>query len=57
MLGRDEQMQPGLIDSQDFCQGFGFASRQAIFEAMEFQKTHDMGFHRGCDVIVYTWIH
>ena len=31
MLGRDEQMQPGFVDFQNFAQGFGFAGRKAIF--------------------------
>ena len=37
-------MQPGFVDFQDFAQGFGFAKREATFEAREFQKTH-----QGCD--------
>ena len=35
-VGRDEQMQPGFVDFQDFAQDFGFASRVAIFEVREF---------------------
>ena len=31
MLGRDEQMQPGFVDFQNFSQGFGFARREASF--------------------------
>ena len=36
MLGRDKQMQPGFVDSQDFVQGFGFAGKEANFETREF---------------------
>ena len=31
MLGRDEQMQPGFVDFQNFVWSFGFAGREAIF--------------------------
>ena len=31
MLGRDEEMQPGSVDFQNFPQGFGFAGRDATF--------------------------
>ena len=31
MLGNDEQMQPRFVCFQNFAQGFGFASREAIF--------------------------
>ena len=37
-VGSDEQMQPGFVDFQNFAQGFGFASRKAIFWAREFQN-------------------
>ena len=33
MLGKDEQMQPGFADFQNFAQGFGFDTREAIFQA------------------------
>ena len=36
MLGRDEKMQPGFVDPQEFAQVFGFARREDIFEAREF---------------------
>ena len=28
---KDEQMQSGFVDLQNFAQGFGFARREAIF--------------------------
>ena len=31
MLGRDEQMQSGFVNFQNFAHGFGFARREAIF--------------------------
>ena len=34
MLGRDEKIQPGFVDSQNFAHGFGFASRKSIINAM-----------------------
>ena len=49
MLGRDEQIQQGFADFQNFAQGFGFDSRETIFYFREFQKTHKVGFHQGCD--------
>ena len=49
MLGGDEQMQTGFVHFQDFTQGFGFASRDAIFEARELYKTHPVGFHLACE--------
>ena len=33
MLGRDEKIQLGFVDSQNFAQGFGFASRKSIIKA------------------------
>ena len=33
MLSRDEKIQPGFVDSQNFAQGFGFASRKSIIKA------------------------
>ena len=36
MLGRDEKMHPGFADFQNFAQGFGFASKESIFEVREF---------------------
>ena len=49
MLSRDEKMQPELVDFANFAQGFGFTSMEAISEAKEFPKTHQVGFHQGCD--------
>ena len=55
MLGRDEKMQPGFVDFPNFAQGFGYASREAIFEASESSKTHQVGFRQGCDTgVVFT---
>ena len=42
-------MQLGLVDLKNFAQGFYFASREAIFEARELKKTHQVGFRQGCD--------
>ena len=36
ILGWNEKMQPRFVDFQNFAQGFGFADRDAIFEAIEF---------------------
>ena len=33
-----EKWQPGFVDFQNFAKGFGFTSREAIFEVREFQK-------------------
>ena len=33
-------------------QGFGFASREAIFEAREFSKTQQLGCRQDCDTEV-----
>ena len=41
-------MIPGLVDFQNFAQGFDFASKEAISEAREFSKTHQEGFRQGC---------
>ena len=30
MLGRDERMQPGFVNFQDFAHGFGFARSEVI---------------------------
>ena len=49
MFGRDEQIQPGFVDFQNFTHDFGFAIREGIFEAREFQKPHQVGFRQGCD--------
>ena len=43
------KMLPGLGDFQNFEQGFGFASKEAISEAREFSKTRQEGFRQGCD--------
>ena len=42
-------MQLGFVDFQNFVQGFDFASREAICEAMGFQNIQQVGFHQGCD--------
>ena len=49
MLGRDEKMQPEFVDFPNFAQGFGFASREAISEARDFSKTHQVRFRQFCD--------
>ena len=49
MLGRDEKMQPRFVDFPNFAQGFGFASREAISEAREFSRTHQVGFRQDCE--------
>ena len=41
-------MQPGFVDFQNFAQGFGFAGREAVFEAKESQKSYQVGFRQGC---------
>ena len=46
MLGRDEQTQPGFVDFQNFVQGFGFASREAIFWPGSFKKPTRWEFAR-----------
>ena len=56
MLGRDEKMQQGLVDFPNFNQGFGFASKEAIFEAREFSQTHQVEFDQGCDTVVVTFM-
>ena len=33
MLGRNEKIQRGFVDSQTFAQGFGFASRKSTIKA------------------------
>ena len=55
MLGRDEKTQPEFVDFPHFAQGFGFASREAISEAREFSKAHQVGFRQGCDTGVGLW--
>ena len=52
MLGRDEKMQPGLFNFPNFAQRFCFASSEAISEAREFPKTHQVGFRQGCDKVM-----
>ena len=50
MLSKDEKMQPEFADFPNFDQGYGFVSREAISEAREFSKTHQLvGFRQGCD--------
>ena len=46
MLGRDEQIQPGFVDFQNFAQGFRFARRKAMFKVSQFQKTTRWDFAR-----------
>ena len=38
MLGRDEQMQRGFADFQNFAQGFSFARREVMFSARDSKK-------------------
>ena len=47
MLGRDEQIQPEFVEFQNFAHGFGFARREAIFQAKEFQKNPPNGISPG----------
>ena len=42
-------MQPGFSDFQDFAQGFGFASSEAISKAREPRKTHQVELRKACD--------
>ena len=49
MLGRDEQMQPGFVDFQNFAQGFGFARREAVSFRQGIPKTQQMGFRQECE--------
>ena len=49
MSGSDEIMRPGFLGFPSFVQGFGFAIRQAIFEAWEFSKIQQVGFRQACD--------
>ena len=46
MLGRGEQMQPGFVHFQNFPQGFGFASREAIFMLGSFKRLTTWDFVR-----------
>ena len=50
MLDSDEKMWPGFDDLPTFAQSFGFASKEAISEAREFSKTHQVGFFQGWDI-------
>ena len=49
-------MQPEFDDFKNFTQGFGFPNADAIFEAGEFWKTHQVGFFHDCNtrVEIYT---
>ena len=38
MLGRDEQMQPGFVDFQNFSQGLAFARKGGYFLGQGFKK-------------------
>ena len=38
MLGRDEKIQPGFVDSQNFTKEFGFASRKSIIDARDVRQ-------------------
>ena len=50
-------MQPGFVDFPNFVKSFGFASREAIFQAREFSKTHQVGFRQGCDTgVVFKFV-
>ena len=49
MSGRNNKMQPVFIIFQNFAQSIGFASKEAISEAREFSKTHQVGFLQGCE--------
>ena len=46
-------MLPGLVDFQNFAQGFGFAGKEAISEAREFWKIRQEGFRRGRPLAVF----
>ena len=46
MLGKDENMQPGIADIPNFAQGYGFVSREAISEARELSKPIRWDFTR-----------
>ena len=48
MLGREEQMQPGFVDFQNFAQGFCFAGREAIFRP-GIPKSNQVGFRQDRD--------
>ena len=39
-------MQPEFLDFQNLVQGFGFVSKEAIFEGKEFQKATRWDFER-----------
>ena len=52
MLGRDEKMHPGFADFQSFGQGFGFASKESIFEVREFWERTRWDFVR---VVTQGW--
>ena len=39
-------MQPGFVDFSNFAHGFGFANGDAISEAREFSKAHQVEFVR-----------
>ena len=53
MLDRDEQMQPGFVGFENLAQGFGFASRDDICLAREFQKPIRWDFPRA---VTQGWI-
>ena len=46
MFGRDEQMQPGFVEFQNFAQSFGFARREAIVRPGSPQKATRWNFAR-----------
>ena len=47
-------MLPGLIDFQNFAQGFGFAGNEAISEARQCWKICHEGFRRTMAVVLIT---
>ena len=58
MLSRDERMQPGLVDSPNLAQGFGFAGRELFLRPGGFQKPTRWDFVRavtqGWDIMSVT---
>ena len=42
-----EKVLPGFVDFQNFAQGFGFGSREPIFDSREFQTTYQVGISPG----------
>ena len=46
-MRRDEEMQPDLVDFQNFAHGFSFARREAIFLGQEVPKNPPGGISPG----------